>query len=78
MGWTKTYSKKTAAIWLLVIAVTGAIVLVATLLATQVMNIDSMPGVHGISIGSDTHYCSIELNTGSHGGGLDFWCQTAR
>lgn len=59
------------------IGLAGAVALVAALLATHVMTIDSMPGVHGISIGNDTHYCSIELNTGQHGGGLDIWCQSA-
>ena len=33
---------------------------------------------HGVSIGTDTHYCSIELNHDEHGGGLDFWCEVAR
>lgn len=59
------------------IGLAGTVALVAALLATHVMSIDNIHGTHGVSIGGNNQYCSIELNTDAHGGGLDFWCQNA-
>lgn len=48
-------------------------------LASGLVHIDHTGGTYGVSVGSDTRYCSIELNVpGNHvqGGGLDAWCQS--
>ena len=41
------------------------------------VHIDHAHGTYGLSVGTDSRYCSLELNTGAHGGGIDAWCQTA-
>lgn len=48
-----------------------------TALGTGLVTIDHTHGTYGVSIGSDSRYCSLELNTDPHGGGIDLWCQRA-
>ena len=61
-----------AAVALAALALVGA-------LASGLAHIDRTRGTYGLSIGSNTRYCSLELNVpishGAHGGGLDEWCQ---
>jgi hypothetical protein len=44
---------------------------------TTLIHVDHVRGTYGVSIGTDTRYCSFELSHDPHGGGIDFWCQTA-
>jgi hypothetical protein len=39
------------------------------------VHVDHVGGTYGLSAGTDTSYCSIEINRDAHGGGVDFWCQ---
>ena len=51
----------------------------AVILASHVIMFDHTHSTYGVSIGTATRYCSLELNVpghGAHGGGLDEWCQS--
>jgi hypothetical protein len=57
-------------------------VIAAGALALGLLHIDHTGGTYGVSAGTDTAYCSVEMNApgghNGHGGGIDLWCQSGR
>lgn len=67
----------------LTLAAWCALALVTAPLAASMVHVDHVAGhgllasTYGVSVGTDTLYCSLELNTGTGGAGIDAWCQHA-
>ena len=51
-----------------------AVIAIAVVLAARLVTFDHLPGVVGLSVGTDNHYCSVDLTRDA----LSWGCESAR